>query len=119
MEKEVKFLEVNPKIIREKLLAKHFHHEPETMYCFSVMDFPNQTILHQGDLLRVRKEGNTTKITYKRKNYAASETIRQMEETEVEVSDYNETIQILESIGLQKVNRLMYRDWETDRKSVV
>lgn len=100
IEQEVKFLDVDPKTVREKLLANGWKHYPESMFSFRVFDYPDRRIQMNLGLLRLRKERGKNVLAFKQQ-VMENETseAKQMKEIEVEVSDYEKTTQVLEEVG--------------------
>jgi adenylate cyclase class 2 len=95
---EVKILEVDAAKIIAKLESlgakKVLEGEDET----SLFDFVDLRLHAEGKLLRVRKQGGITTLTFKQK--ISREGVKVMEEYETEVSDCEEMKKILQKIGL-------------------
>ncbi len=109
LEIEVKFLEVNVPKMRKKLLELGFKHFPRELEVYQYFDFPDKSVSKKG-LLRIRKEHGKAMLVFKtRKKFS---TAKEMFETEVEVSDFEKTVQILEALGLECVS-----DCEKKRES--
>lgn len=100
---EVKILEIDPEFIIDKLLnlgaIKSFDGEMDAMF----FDFSDLKIKDRGDVLRVRQEGNETRLTYKA--LISKEGTKIMRELETTVEDKEILQQILEALGLQIVKR--------------
>lgn len=95
---EVKILEVNRKEVEDKLISlgakKVFDDEMHAI----IFDFPDRPMKKNNELIRLRKEGKETTLTFKKP--IPHEEIKVKEEFEVKVSDFEETKKILESLGL-------------------
>lgn len=99
MEVEIKFLEINKdEIIRklEKLGAKKVFEGYITDLFF---DFDDMNLTKNGKLLRLRKMGNNTKLTFKEK--ISKDRFKVTEELELTVSDFEIMKNILENLGLK------------------
>lgn len=109
---EAKILEINRQKITETLEAKGaskiFDSEITTVF----LDFQNGSIGKRRDVLRLRKIRNKTELTYKKVN--TTQEVKEAEETNVEVSNYETALAILQSIGLtirelMQKHRISYR----------
>ncbi len=96
-EVELKILEVNVEEITQKLLdlgaKKVFEGEVDAVY----FDTKDDYFFNNNQQLRVRKKGDQVELCYKKgtgKTFATS-----ADETEVNVSDFDSTLKIFESIG--------------------
>lgn len=99
MEVEIKFLEINKdEIIKklEKLGAKKVFEGYITDLFF---DFDDMNLTKNGKLLRLRKMGNNTKLTFKEK--ISKDRFKVTEELELTVSDFEIMKNILENLGLK------------------
>lgn len=98
IEREVKILDIKRHFVEGRLAAmgarKVFEGEVLSVY----FDFPDGTLARRGDILRLRKNGEETALTFKRHLPDAETKTR--EEQEVEVSDFLVLRAILESLGL-------------------
>lgn len=96
---EVKILEIDQSSVRqrlEKVGAKFsFRHEFWAIF----WEDPSESIIKKGDLLRLRKEGDETRITYKRK--ISDDGPKVMQELETVVTDMAAMKDILEAIGMK------------------
>ncbi len=103
-EKEVKFLDINPEEIQEKLKAIGAEKTGEYFYRRRVFDYPDLRLDKQGAWVRVRDEGDKTVLNFKRrlgiKAHDGTVSDEGMEEIEVEVGDFEKTTAILLKIGL-------------------
>ncbi|MCW4000623.1 MAG: class IV adenylate cyclase [Candidatus Bathyarchaeota archaeon] len=111
-EVEVKILEVN----RQKLTGalegmgakKVFDGEVTTVF----LDFPDGQIGKRGDVLRIRRMQQKTEVTYKK--IKAAQAVKEADETNLEVSDYDSALAILQCLGLtvtgqMQKHRVSYR----------
>ncbi len=94
---EIKILEIDRKKIERDLISlgakQAYDGEIHAVY----YDSPNHVIRNNRDTFRLRKEGTTSILTFKRYIEEADAKVR--EEKEVEVSDFNTMRSILESVG--------------------
>ncbi len=111
MEIEIKFLEIDKEKIIEKLKAlgarKVFEGEVIDLY----FDFNDMRLNKNGKLIRLRKEGNRAKLTFKER--VSKEKFKIMKETEIEISDFEGMRDILETLGMSVIlkfekNRITY-----------
>jgi adenylate cyclase class 2 len=109
---EYRFLNIDKDQIRKKLEeidAAQIHKEFKMNRCiFHVDDNPQI----KGNIIRVRKEFDKTTLTYKDKSDGAEFS----EEIEIEVSDYADTIKILEKSGLKvsTTQESLRETWQKD-----
>lgn len=100
---EVKILEINRKEVEDKLIAmgakKTFDGEVDSM----MFDFEDDSLKNNKDDFRIRKLGSKNIITFK--EFVESKDTKIREETEVEVSDFDETVRIFEALGLKCMQR--------------
>ena len=103
-EVEVKLIEIDRGKVEAKLKAlgasKTFEGEIETAF----FDFPDNAVSKANNLLRLRKKGDKSELTFKR--FVANNSAKVREEYEVLVSDFDTTQLILESIGLVGFQRM-------------
>jgi adenylate cyclase class 2 len=67
-EVEIKFLVANLEALEQKLLAAGFHCDtPPTHEVNTIYDLPGQKLRRKGELLRLRKYGDTWRLTHKAK----------------------------------------------------
>ncbi len=106
-ELEVKILEINPDDIERRLLSlgavREFDHEFEAIF----WDFPDGRLAQSRKLLRLRREGDQSVITFKTPQKA--EGLKAMEELETGVVDSAIFSEILTSIGLHATRRTRKR----------
>lgn len=104
-ETEVKILNVYKSKIVNSLLnmkaEKIFDDEINTIF----FDFKDNTIFNANNLLRLRKAGPKSTLTFKK--MLNTELVKEAEEYEVEVSDQQIMKIILESLGLRKTRQLL------------
>jgi predicted adenylyl cyclase CyaB len=97
-ELEVKIIEIDHSSIEAKLESlgalRTFEGDVETLF----FDFPGSPISTADNLLRLRKKGDKTELTFKR--FIENENAKARDECEVTVSDFETMRRILESIGL-------------------
>lgn len=108
---EVKFLNVNIDEVRAKLtkLGAHLEH-PMRMMRRVVIDHPDRRLQSTGDSwVRVRDEGDKITLTFKQ---TTEHEFGGVKEIEVNVSSYEDTIAILQKIGL-----IIHTDQETKRET--
>lgn len=95
---EVKILEIDEEDVIEKLekmgAKRVFEGDVETSY----FDFDNRTLLLNSKVLRLRKIGEKTELTFKQR--ISNEEAKVMNELEVEVDDLESMRKILEELGL-------------------
>jgi adenylate cyclase class 2 len=98
---EARFLHASFEALREKLRAAGAEPQyPMRSMRRVLMDYPDHRLNrgeHAWSLVRIRDEGVRTLLTYKQISRAAD---RETHEIEVEVSSYEQTIALLEHIGL-------------------
>lgn len=95
---EIKFRIENLKTLEHKLRAAGFRRvTPRTHELNTLYDLPGQILRKSGDLLRLRKYGNTWVLTHKNKGGTGRHKART--EYETQVSDGPQTALILESLG--------------------
>jgi len=103
-EVEVKIIEIDRKIVEAKLMSlgasRIFEGDQETVF----LDFPSSPITGAKNLLRLRKIGSNTVLTFKK--FVKDETAKVREEYEVTVSDFESMLLILELLGLHPIQRM-------------
>jgi adenylate cyclase class 2 len=65
-----------------------------------IFDFPDNKLKNNSELLRLRKEGDKIRLTYKK--MLSRDKFKEMEETEIFVSNLENIKQILTKIGLEE-----------------
>jgi adenylate cyclase, class 2 len=103
-EVEVKILEIDRPRIEKTLLSfgarKIFDDQIQTIF----YDFQNGSIVNAKNVLRLRREGDTIELTYKKVHF--TQTAKTAEEYSVEVSNLESMKQILENIGLVAAEKM-------------
>ena len=103
-EVEVKIIEIDRGKVEAKLkslgASKAFEGDMETVF----LDFEDEPIAKASNLLRLRKKGDKSELTFKR--FVANKSVKVREEYEVLVSDFDTTRLILGSIGLVEFQRM-------------
>jgi adenylate cyclase class 2 len=103
-EVEIKFLAPDLAALREKLRAAGFREQtPRTHEMNVLYDFPDRSLRSRGELLRIRKYGDQSKITHKAPGTAGKHKSRV--ETETEVKDGAALERIFAALGLAEVFR--------------
>ena len=97
---EIKILNINVEEIKKKIsnlgAEKVFDGEVHTIS----IDFPEEKLHGNGEFLRVRKVGNKVEFCFKGKKENSQ--FKTREEIEVTTSNFEDTIEILEKLGLKK-----------------
>ncbi|MFP4641697.1 MAG: class IV adenylate cyclase, partial [Dehalococcoidia bacterium] len=95
---EVKILNIDRNEVEEKLRSlgaeKEFDGEVHALF----FDFPDKLITDDSGMLRLRKVGERTQLTFKRA--VSSDETKIRDEREVEISDFDTARDILQSMGL-------------------
>jgi predicted adenylyl cyclase CyaB len=95
---EIKIIEIDRKKVEDNLAtlgaSKTFDGDVETRF----FDFRDNTITRARNLLRLRRIGDKTDLTFKK--FVESQSAKVRDEYEVSVSDFETTRLILESLGL-------------------
>ena len=103
-EVEVKIIGIDRKMVKAKLrslgASETFDGDVETVF----FDFPGNPITSAKNLLRLRKIGDRTLLTFKK--FVADETAKVRDEFEVLVSGFGPMRLILESLGLSPTLRM-------------
>ena len=95
---EVKFADIGIEAIRKALRgAGAVCERPMRLMKRVLIEEPQHAAEHS--FIRVRDEGNKVTLTFKRRTDAASSTIDSVKELEVEVSDFDKTVQIFSEAG--------------------
>lgn len=100
---EVKFLDINKKDIEERLKDLGAKFVGSYNYRLKPYDFPGLPLSKDKNAwVRLRDEGDKVTLSYKERLGVGENHLKDkgMKEIEVEVSDFEKTSQILESIGL-------------------
>lgn len=108
---EVKFLDIDFDVIRERLKnLGAVCEQPMRMMCRVVLDYPDRRMQTKKDgWVRVRDEGDKVTLTFKQ---TTEHEFGGAKELEVVVSSYDDTIAIFKKIGL-----VVHTDQETKRET--
>lgn len=99
---EVKFLNIDPVLIENKLKEIGAKKVFEKLYKRRVFDYPDLRLDKAGAWLRLRDEGDKITLTFKQRigmGKNAESNDKSMEEIEVEVNDFEKTAQMLLRAG--------------------
>lgn len=103
---EVKFLNIDLKLVEKKLKDIGAKKTFEKLYKRRVFDYPDLRLDKQGAWVRLRDEGDRVTLTFKQrvgvKTHDGTVSDKTMEEVEVEISDLAKTAEILSKIGLRE-----------------
>jgi len=103
-EVEVKITGIDRGTVEAKLrslgASKIFEGDEETVF----FDFPGNPISSEKNLLRLRKVGEKTALTFKK--FVENGTAKVRDEYEVSVSDFEPMLLILKSLGLSPIRRM-------------
>ncbi len=104
-EVEIKFLDINPDALEQKLISLGARKVGDFHYRRIVMDHPDFRLDKQAAWVRLRDEGNQTTLTFKQRLGTGDMRDRLtgddgMYESEIVVNDFNTTREILLKIGL-------------------
>lgn len=102
LEIELKILEIDPKVIEEKLLRLGAKKEGTVLVIDKHFDFPNHYIHKRKQLLRLRELGDKFFLTHKEK-VPKNTIVKILEETETEIKDAKTVEIILKKLGLHIV----------------
>jgi len=115
---EVKFLNIDPDLIENKLVAIGAERIFEKLYRRRVFDYPDSRLHKKGAWLRLRDEGEKITLTYKErigmKTFDGKTNDDSMEEVEINVSDFDKTAELLNKAGFiekfyQENKRIRYQ----------
>ena len=101
---EVKFLDIDIKEIEEKLKNLGATKVFDFLYKRRVFDFKDKSLESNNSWLRLRDEGDKITLTYKRRFGVGENRLKDegMHEIEVNVSDFQKTAELLNSIGMKE-----------------
>jgi len=103
---EVKFLNIDPVSIENKLATIGAKRIFERLYKRRVFDYPDLSLHKKGAWVRLRDEGEKITLTYKErigmKTFDGKTNDDSMEEVEINVSDFNKTAELLNKIGFDE-----------------
>ena len=97
-EVEVKVLDIDRAAVESTLNQLGAQPGPEEQFTAVFFDFPEGRLRASGQLLRLRREGERTVLTLKRR--VCEEGAKVREETELEVSDFEACRRVLHTLGL-------------------
>ncbi|MDP4008357.1 MAG: class IV adenylate cyclase [Candidatus Peregrinibacteria bacterium] len=97
-ELELKFLEVDREDLVKRLIGAGAVLKVDDILKTVYFDTPDQKIMRSGDLLRVRTFGEKIELCWK-DNMRLEDGCKVYDETEVHVSDFENTVKILQSLG--------------------
>ena len=99
---EAKFLEIKENEIVKKLEAIGAQKEFELLYRRRVFDFPDYRLNENHSWLRLRDEGEKITLAYKKRFGIGDDKFKDegMYETEIMVSDFEKTADLLRAIGM-------------------
>ena len=103
-EVEVKITEIDRGLVEARLKAIGASKDSEGDVDTVFFDFPSNSIAAAENLLRLRRKGTNSELTFKR--FLQGEGAKVRDEYEVSVSDFETMRLILESIGLVAVQRM-------------
>ena len=115
---EVKFLNIDPEKIEEKLKDIGAEKVFEKIYKRKVFDYPDLRFDKREAWIRLRDEGDKITLTFKQrigvKTHDGTINDKSMEETQIEVNDFEKTAKFLTKIGfiekfLEENKRIRYQ----------
>ena len=115
---EVKFLNVDPASIENKLMAIGAERMFEKLYRRRIFDYPDLRLHKKGAWIRLRDEGEKITLTYKErigmKTFDGKTNDDSMEEIEVNVNNFDKTAELLNKAGFiekfyQENKRIRYQ----------
>ncbi|OGM58884.1 hypothetical protein A3A75_06500 [Candidatus Woesebacteria bacterium RIFCSPLOWO2_01_FULL_39_10] len=110
---EAKFYPVDKDKFREKLKSVGAKLTiPERKMVRVIADRQANNFLNKSDYIRVRNEGNVIRLSYKRTANESGK-LSDQKEIDVEVGDYDKTVEILKLIGVKfnKVQETLREEW--------
>jgi len=102
---EVKFLDVNAHELQEKLKSIGAEKVGDFFYRRRVFDYPDWRLEEKGSWLRLRDEGDKITLSFKQRLGIPKDGIGNdagMEETEIVVSDFDTTAQLILKLGFME-----------------
>ena len=100
---EVKFLDINPAAIQERLKNIGANKVGQYFYRRRVFDYPDLRLDKQGAWIRLRDEGDKITLTFKQRlgitAHDGTASDKSMEEVEIIVDDFDKTTTLLEKLG--------------------
>ena len=111
---EVKFLDIDPEKIQEKLKSTGANKIGEYFYRRQVFDYPGFTLDKKAAWVRLRDEGDKIILSFKQRlgttSHDGTTSDIGMKEVEVIVSDFNKTAELLLNIGM------IYKFYEENKR---
>ena len=110
---EAKFYPVDKDKFREKLKSVGAKLTiPERKMVRVIADRQANNFLNKSDYIRVRNEGNVIRLSYKRTANESGK-LSDQKEIDVEVGDYDKTVEILKLIGVKfnKIQETLREEW--------
>jgi len=104
-ETEVKIIDINKEDVIARLESLGAKKIFEGILDGINFDFDDRRIVSKKDLLRLRREGDKVVLCFKKSLVEVG--FKQTKETEIEVSDFDACLKILESLGLKQLWRLV------------
>lgn len=95
---EIKILEINRAAVEQRLLALNAKKTFDGLLHAVFFDFSTGNIRKKKDVLRLRKQGDRTFLTYKK--FISNTKTKSREEIETEVASFEQTRDILLALGL-------------------
>lgn len=103
---EVKFLNIDPVSMEKKLLEIGAKKVFEKLYKRRIFDYPDLRFDKMGAWIRLRDEGDKITLTFKQrigvKTHDGKTNDISMDETQIEVDDFERTAEFLTKIGLKE-----------------
>ncbi len=103
---EVKFLNIDPAAIEEKLKKIGAKKVADFFYKRYIFDYPNLSLHKRGAWVRLRTDGKETTLTYKQRlgmsSHDGSTSDTGMEEIEVLVSDFEKAAEMFRKMGFME-----------------
>ena len=100
---EVKFLNIDPVILQEKLNSLGAKKTGEYLYRRRSFDYPDMRLAKQGAWVRLRTDGQKTTLAFKQRmgigTHDGTSNDQGMKEIEIVVDDFEKTTEILSAIG--------------------
>jgi adenylate cyclase class 2 len=97
---EVKFLEIDPEELEGKIIKLKAEKKFDRIFRRRVFDFPDWRLDKAGAWLRIRDEGDKITMSFKQRLGMGKGNDKGMEESEVTVSDFEETAAIMKRLGM-------------------
>jgi predicted adenylyl cyclase CyaB len=101
---EVKVLDIDRASVECRLTEIGAERRSDQSLIALFLDFPDRELAAAGSLLRLRKEGDRSILTFKRR--VGEEGAKVREETEVTVGDFEACRRLLSSLGLVETTRV-------------